>query len=257
MQHYESLEEEPGRGIEFEGIKENSHLSGPASFEFENVTVHYGDQERPALSNVSFKIEQGMKVGIVGRTGAGKSSLLKALFRFVECEKGSDILINGSSIYAMGVTHLRSIITFLPQTAFLYEGTIAENLDPLGAKSRRDLWECVEALQMRDYIEGLPDGLDQVIGGSESSLSEGQKQLLCLARAMLRESTQILVMDESTANVDVKTESLIRETIQRRFKRCTVLIVSHRAENVAWCDKVMELENGEIKGFGAPSLILD
>ncbi len=183
-------------------------LLSPATWKgaitFEDVSMRYRPDLRPALSHFSFDAPSRSKVAIVGRTGAGKSSVLQVLFRMKELdqESGGSILIDGQDISRLGLHDLRRHISIIPQTPFLFQGTVRANLDPFGSpKDDPRFWSALEDVQLREHVAGLSEGLDTYCSDPNALFSAGQKQLLCLARAILN-NNRILVLDEATANVD-------------------------------------------------------
>uniref|UniRef100_A0A1X7U3H7 ABC transporter domain-containing protein n=1 Tax=Amphimedon queenslandica TaxID=400682 RepID=A0A1X7U3H7_AMPQE len=193
-------------------------------------------------------------VGIVGRTGAGKTSLVSALFRLEEPAGGS-IVIDGVDICTIGLHELRRNISIIPQDPVLFGGTIRYNLDPFDLYDESDIWRALEQVQLKSAIEGLDEGLLSIIREGGSNFSVGQRQLFCLARALLRKNP-ILVLDEATANVDIKTDSIIQEVIREQFSECTILTVAHRLNTVMDYDKIMVLDKGVLVEYDEPHLLL-
>ncbi|KAL0790594.1 hypothetical protein Bca101_006840 [Brassica carinata] len=224
------------------------------SIKFEDVVLRYRPELPPVLHGVSFFISPMDKVGIVGRTGAGKSSLLNALFRIVEVEKGR-ILIDECDIGKFGLMDLRKVLGIIPQAPVLFSGTVRFNLDPFGEHNDADLWESLERAHLKDTIRRNPLGLDAEVSEAGENFSVGQRQLLSLARALLRRS-KILVLDEATAAVDVRTDVLIQKTIREEFKSCTMLIIAHRLNTIIDCDKVLVLDSGKVQEFSTPENLL-
>ncbi|KAG9158028.1 hypothetical protein Leryth_000183, partial [Lithospermum erythrorhizon] len=222
---------------------------------FENVVLRYRPGLPPVLRGLSFTISPTEKVGIVGRTGAGKSSMLNALFRIVELESGR-ILIDDYNVRKFGLTDLRQVLSIIPQTPVLFSGTVRFNLDPFSEHSDADLWEALERAHLKDAIRKNSFGLDaEVLEGGEN-FSVGQRQLLSLARALLRRS-KILVLDEATAAVDVRTDALIQKTIREEFKSCTMLIIAHRLNTIIDCDRVLVLDAGQVVEHETPEKLLE
>lgn len=216
---------------------------------FKNMFLKYDESAAPVLKNLSLDIEPGWKVGVVGRTGAGKSSLISALFRLSPIE--GSILIDGVDTATIELETLRKSISIIPQDPVLFSATLRYNLDPF------DLFDDTALYQVLGEVElkGLTEGLDFMVTESGSNFSVGQRQLICLARAILRNS-KILVLDEATANVDPNTDALIQRTIREKFKACTVLTVAHRLHTVMDSDRILVMDAGSAKEFGLPHELL-
>lgn len=222
--------------------------------QFDHYSVRYRPGLELVLRDICAEIRPSERVGIVGRTGAGKSSLTLALFRMIEPTEGS-IFIDGLDITTIGLHDLRSTLTIIPQDPVLFSGTLRFNLDPFGAYTDAKIWEALGNSHLRDFARGLADGLDHEISEGGENISVGQRQLLCLARALLR-SSRILVLDEATAAVDLSTDALIQETIRQKFRHCTVLTIAHRLETIMDYDRVIVLQHGEIREFDSPQLLM-
>lgn len=205
------------------------------------------------LKGLSFTIQPMEKVGIVGRTGAGKSSLINALFR-LSYNDGA-ILIDSLDTNDIGLHDLRSKISIIPQEPVLFSGTMRYNLDPFEQYPDDKLWKALEDVHLKEEISELPSGLQSIISEGGTNFSVGQRQLVCLARAILREN-RILVMDEATANVDPQTDALIQATIRNKFKDCTVLTIAHRLNTIMDSDKVLVMDAGHVVEFGSPYELL-
>ncbi|KAH8366457.1 hypothetical protein KR084_009619 [Drosophila pseudotakahashii] len=205
------------------------------------------------LKSLDFVIQPREKIGIVGRTGAGKSSLISALFR-LSYNDGS-MVIDGRDTAGIGLHDLRSKISIIPQEPVLFSGTMRYNLDPFEQYPDDKLWEALEEVHLKEEVSELPKGLESLIAEGGANYSVGQRQLVCLARAILREN-RILVMDEATANVDPQTDALIQSTIRRKFMDCTVLTIAHRLNTIIDSDKVMVLDAGNLVEFGSPYELL-
>ncbi|KAK1277387.1 ABC transporter C family member 2 [Acorus gramineus] len=221
---------------------------------FQDVVLRYRPELPPVLHGISFTISASEKVGIVGRTGAGKSSMLNALFRIVELE-GGRIFIDDYDIAKFGLADLRNVLGIIPQSPVLFSGTIRFNLDPFNEHNDADLWEALERAHLKGVVQRNPMGLDAEVSEAGENFSVGQRQLLSLSRALLRRS-KILVLDEATAAVDVRTDSLIQKTIREEFKSCTMLIIAHRLNTIIDSDRVLLLDAGQVLEFGAPEELL-
>ncbi|KAL8091087.1 hypothetical protein AgCh_040262 [Apium graveolens] len=224
------------------------------SITFKDVVLRYRPELPPVLHGLSFSISPTDKVGIVGRTGAGKSSMLNALFRIVELEKGK-ILIDDYDVSKFGLTDLRKVLGIIPQAPVLFSGTVRFNLDPFDEHNDADLWESLERAHLKDVIRRNSLGLDAEVSEAGENFSVGQRQLLSLARALLRRS-KILVLDEATAAVDVRTDALIQKTIREEFKFCTMLIIAHRLNTIIDCDRILLLDAGQVLEYDTPEALL-
>uniref|UniRef100_A0A672ZW33 Multidrug resistance-associated protein 1 n=1 Tax=Sphaeramia orbicularis TaxID=375764 RepID=A0A672ZW33_9TELE len=207
-----------------------------------------------AIHNITIHINGGEKVGIVGRTGAGKSSLTLGLFRIIEAAEGH-IFIDGVDIAKMGLHELRSRITIIPQDPVLFSGSLRMNLDPFDSYSDDEVWTALEFSHLKDFVSGLPDKLNHECSEGGENLSVGQRQLLCLARALLRKS-KVLVLDEATAAVDMETDNLIQSTIRSQFEDSTVLTIAHRLNTIMDYTRVLVLDKGEMAEFDSPSNLI-
>ncbi|KAG6461025.1 multidrug resistance-associated protein 4 isoform X1 [Manduca sexta] len=218
--------------------------------EFRNCFMKYSPEDLPVLKNLNLIIESGWKVGIVGRTGAGKSSLISSLFRLAIVE--GEVLIDDIDTGYLALQELRSKISIIPQEPVLFSATVRYNLDPFDNYSDEELWKAIEAVDLKAAISALDFKVSE--GGSNFSL--GQRQLVCLARAILR-GNKILVLDEATANVDPKTDEFIQRTIRAQFADCTVLTVAHRLNTIMDSDRVMVMDSGRLVEFDHPYKLLN
>ncbi|PNF20422.1 Multidrug resistance-associated protein 4 [Cryptotermes secundus] len=221
--------------------------------EFEKLYLRYGESGEPsAIKNLNITIQSKEKVGVVGRTGAGKSSLIAALFRLANVE--GTIRIDGLDTATVGLHQLRKHISIIPQDPVLFSGTLRRNIDPFDMYPDYMLWRALDDVELKDSIND-PLGLDMHVAERGSNFSVGQRQLVCLARAILR-SNKILMLDEATANVDPQTDSLIQRTIRTKFADCTVLTVAHRLNTIMDSDKVLVMAFGTMVEFDHPHILL-
>uniref|UniRef100_A0A7N5JPI8 Multidrug resistance-associated protein 1 n=1 Tax=Ailuropoda melanoleuca TaxID=9646 RepID=A0A7N5JPI8_AILME len=222
--------------------------------EFRDYGLRYRENLDLVLKNINITIDGGEKVGIVGRTGAGKSSLTLGLFRINESAEG-EIIVDNINIAKIGLHDLRFKITIIPQDPVLFSGSLRMNLDPFSRYSDEEVWTSLELAHLKDFVSGLPDKLNHECAEGGENLSVGQRQLVCLARALLRK-TKILVLDEATAAVDLETDDLIQSTIRTQFEDCTVLTIAHRLNTIMDYTRVIVLDKGEIRECGQPSALL-
>ncbi|KAL3024387.1 hypothetical protein AAZX31_04G118000 [Glycine max] len=224
------------------------------SIEFEDVVLRYRPELPPVLHGLSFTVPPTEKIGVVGRTGAGKSSMLNALFRIVELQKGK-IIIDGCDISTFGLEDVRKVLTIIPQSPVLFSGTVRFNLDPFNEHNDADLWQALERAHLKDVIRRNPFGLDAQVSEGGDNFSVGQRQLLSLARALLRRS-KVLVLDEATAAVEVRTDALIQKTIRQEFQSCTMLIIAHRLNTIIDCNRILLLNAGRVLEYSSPEELL-
>ncbi|KAM9583222.1 ATP-binding cassette sub-family C member 5 isoform 2-T2 [Trichechus inunguis] len=221
---------------------------------FENAEMRYRENLPLVLKKVSFTIKPKEKIGIVGRTGSGKSSLGMALFRLVELSGGC-IKIDGVRISDIGLADLRSKLSIIPQEPVLFGGTVRSNLDPFNQYTEDQIWDALERTHMKECIAQLPLKLESEVMENGENFSVGERQLLCVARALLRHC-KILILDEATAAMDTETDLLIQETIREAFADCTMLTIAHRLHTVLGSDRIMVLAQGQVVEFDTPSVLL-
>lgn len=249
IQHYASIPVE--RPAVIEDNRPPQEWPQKGSLSFKNLSARYRPELEPVLKGISFEVKAGQKIGVCGRTGSGKSSLMLTLFRVIEADSGS-IEIDGIDIACIGLDDLRSKLAIIPQDPTLFAGTLRYNLDPMNQCTDDQL---MSALNKVDGLKAAADTLGGLTGkvteGGEN-LSVGQRQLVCLCRALLRQA-KVLVLDEATASVDSKTDEMIQKLLRTDdFKETTVLIIAHRINTISDCDSVLVLDQGKVQEFGNP-----
>ncbi|OQR94186.1 ATP-binding Cassette (ABC) Superfamily [Achlya hypogyna] len=223
-----------------------------ASIALQHVSMRYRENLPLVLQDVHVTFAAKEKVGICGRTGSGKSSLVSALFRLVEVQSGQ-IVLDGVDIATLPVQTLRSKLTIIPQDPVLFSGSLRFNLDPSGNADDAALWGALKKVQLATFVDAR-GGLEFEVAEKGGNLSVGQRQLLCIARALLRD-TKVVVLDEATANVDVESDRLIQEAIRSCFADVTLLVIAHRLETILHCDKILVLDHGRVVEFDAPGVL--
>uniref|UniRef100_A0A665TXJ3 ABC-type glutathione-S-conjugate transporter n=1 Tax=Echeneis naucrates TaxID=173247 RepID=A0A665TXJ3_ECHNA len=224
------------------------------TIEFQDYGLQYRKGLELALKGITLNIHEREKVGIVGRTGAGKSSLALGIFRILEAAKGR-IFIDGVNIEDIGLHDLRSRITIIPQDPVLFSGSLRMNLDPFDTYTDEEVWSSLELAHLKNFVSNLPDKLNHECSEGGENLSLGQRQLVCLARALLRK-TKILVLDEATAAVDLETDTLIQSTIRTQFEDCTVLTIAHRLNTIMDYTRVIVMDRGHISEMDSPANLI-
>ncbi|GAV06290.1 hypothetical protein RvY_16304 [Ramazzottius varieornatus] len=222
--------------------------------QFQNYGVRYRGNLNLVLEDVNCVVMGGEKVGVCGRTGAGKSSLISALFRLVEAATGG-ITIDSLDIGRLGLHDLRSRLTIIPQDPVLFSGTLRSNLDPFNRYDDSELWHVLQLSHLHSFAKTQEQGLLMEISEGGENVSVGQRQLVCLARALLRRS-RILILDEATASIDAECDELIQQTIRQEFVGCTVITVAHRLQTIMDYNRVMVLEEGRVVEFDTPENLL-
>lgn len=222
---------------------------------FKDTYLQYGNNNNTVLKNINFRIEPGEKIGCVGRTGAGKSSLIQALFGMIACEPSSEIYINGVKIQNLNLKTLRRGISIIPQNPFIFSGTIKQNLDPFNEFNNEEINLALNDVNLLDYVNSLQDQLESFITNNSCVFSMGQKQMICLARALLKKNS-ILILDEATSACDMKSDEFIQKKIHDKFKSCTVFTIAHRLLTIADYDKVLVLNRGRIMEYDQPYKLL-
>jgi ABC-type multidrug transport system fused ATPase/permease subunit len=228
------------------------------AIKFDSVVAGY--REGPdVLKSISFDIRPSEKIGIVGRTGSGKSSLLVLLFRIIEPRSGR-VIIDGIDTSVLGLQHLRRNLGIIPQTPVMFSGTLRKNVDPFEEHTDERLWEVLMMCGLKDMVTGLPvsdgsDKLEYLVTEGGTNFSVGQRQLLCMARALLLDP-KILLLDEATAQIDQVTDAMLQRMIRENFKEKTVLTIAHRLETIMDSDRILVLDDGHLAEFASPSELL-
>ncbi|XP_055342381.1 ATP-binding cassette sub-family C member 5-like isoform X2 [Paramacrobiotus metropolitanus] len=220
----------------------------------DDVVLRYDQSLKPALRGISFVAEPAERIGIVGRTGSGKSSIAAALFRLVDLEHGH-ILIDGYDIRGLSPRTLRSRLSIIPQDPVLFAGSLRYNLDPFDQYADEEIWVALNKVNLRETVRDLEGQLEYTVTQNGANFSVGERQLLCMARALLRRS-KILFMDEATASIDSRTDSLLQDTIRTAFEGCTMLTVAHRLNTVINYDKILVVSDGRVIEFDTPVKLL-
>ncbi|KAL6978397.1 Multidrug resistance-associated protein 4 [Sarracenia purpurea var. burkii] len=223
--------------------------------ELKDLQVRYRPNTPLVLQGITLNIRGGEKIGVVGRTGSGKSTLIQVFFRLVE-PSGGRIIIDGIDITVLGLHDLRSRFGIIPQEPVLFEGTVRSNIDPIGKYSDEKIWQSLERCQLKDVVATKPGKLDSLVVDNGENWSVGQRQLLCLGRVMLKHS-RLLFMDEATASVDSQTDTVIQKIIREDFAACTIISIAHRIPTVMDCDRVLVIDAGRAKEFDKPSHLLE
>ncbi|XP_068901758.1 probable multidrug resistance-associated protein lethal(2)03659 isoform X2 [Tenebrio molitor] len=220
---------------------------------FSSVSMRYSADKPLVLKQVNLIVQSGEKIGIVGRTGAGKSSLISAIFHLYDFD--GRIFIDGIDTKKLSLHTLRSKIAIIPQEPVLFLGTLRQNLDPFTEYEDYLLWDALEDVELKEFVSGLPSGLESAISEGGSNFSVGQRQLLCLVRAILK-NAKIVILDEATASVDLETDKMIQRTIRKKFKNSTVLTIAHRTNTVIDSDKILVMDSGSVVEFDDTENIL-
>ncbi|KAH7339705.1 P-loop containing nucleoside triphosphate hydrolase protein [Rhizoctonia solani] len=254
--HYRNLEQEPPATLPDDPPQDWPQRGG---IDFRNVALRYRDGLPLVLDGLTFDVKPGERVGIVGRTGAGKSSLLTALFRVAPLSGGT-IEIDGVNLEKVGIETLRHRLSIIPQDAVLFEGTLRENIDPLKTKTDEQLYSALRRVQLLGPGSGAPPKdsklhLDNEV--RDDSFSAGERQLLALCRALIKDQCKILILDEATSSVDVDTDSMVQQMIQRDFHGRTLLCIAHRLNTIAFYDRVLVMDKGRLKEYDTPLNLFD
>jgi ABC-type multidrug transport system fused ATPase/permease subunit len=224
------------------------------SITLENFSARYKPELPLALDRISCVIPPGSRVGIIGRTGSGKSTLILSLLRLVEPSSGS-IEIDGIDLSTLALSELRGALSVVPQEPILFSGQLRESLDPFKACSDQEIWDALERVGLKKLVVSLPDQLNTDVREGGANFSAGQRQLISLARALLRKS-KVIILDEATASIDSEADYQIQNVLRNELRGATVLIVAHRLPTVMDADLILGLKNGRLIDFGSPSDLL-
>ncbi|XP_015785720.1 multidrug resistance-associated protein 1 [Tetranychus urticae] len=236
-------------------VKPDERWPEKGSIKFNNYETRYREGTELVLKGITADIKSKEKIGIVGRTGAGKSTVTLSLFRLIE-PAGGNIFIDQYNISDLPLHPLRSRLAIIPQDPVLFGGTLRFNLDPFNIYSDNEIWDALTHAHLKDFVSNTGEGLNYSIAEEGKNLSVGQRQLLCLARALLKKP-KILFLDEATAAIDLETDSLIQKTIRSEFKDCTILTIAHRLNTIMDSDRVLVLDKGKVAEFDTPEALLD
>ncbi|KAJ3314895.1 hypothetical protein HDV04_005316 [Boothiomyces sp. JEL0838] len=216
--------------------------------------AYHSKPEKNVISNLCISIKAGEKIGVVGRTGSGKSTLALAFFRILEPKSGS-IVVDGRDITQLGLKTLRRSIDIIAQEANIFSGTIRYNLTLDCAFSDEELWKALELVGMKEYVSQLPEKLEHEVIGSGSNLSSGQGQLLCLARVLIKQP-KLLILDEASSSIDGEADKLLQTVLRKTLKDTTIISIAHRLNTIADFDRVLVLDQGDMKEFDSPHVLL-
>ncbi|KAK3702952.1 hypothetical protein QZH41_002857 [Actinostola sp. cb2023] len=249
VKRYTTLSAEPGYERQ---EKPPQDWPDQGALSLQGVSMVYLEGGACVLKDIKFDVKPQEKMGIAGRTGAGKSSLVAALFRMPDPQ--GHVLIDGIDLGTLNVQAARRSMAVISQNPVLFSGTLKRNLDPFHRFTEEQIWIALTEVQMKTTVSKLDGLLEYRIGKNGSGFSVGETQLLCLARALLQRC-KILVLDEATANVDYKTDQLVQQVIREKFCNCTVLTIAHRLNTIMDYDRVLVLDRGHVVEYDSPTIL--
>ena len=261
VQSYLEVPAEPPLNLPSDKQHKDTHWPQKGEIDFNRAYMKYRPDGDLVIKDLTLHVEPGQKIGCVGRTGAGKSTIIQLLYRMQELDRSAQgsqesfIKMDNVNTQQVGLHLLRDNISIIPQTPFIFTGTIRSNVDPLGQFTDEQIWASLEDVRLKHHVERQPMGLDTQIHGGTSVFSAGQKQLVCLARAILKKSN-VLIMDEATANMDYDTDFFVQKKIEERFAKSTQFTIAHRLQTIANYDKVLVLDRGRRMEFDEPYKLL-
>jgi len=242
LQFYCDLPAEKNYHGEAAGLTESWPSAG--SLEFKNVSLKYAEHLPLVLKNVSFKIKSGTRVGLVGRTGSGKSTIFQSVYRFVDIVSG-EILFDEKSIHQIPLKRLRKNLAVIPQDPTLFMGSLRGNIDRYQQASDDEIWTALKKVSLENFVKNLPNQLEFKVAENGANLSQGQRQLICIARALLMK-VKIIFLDEATASVDIETDALVQRVIRDSLEGMTLITIAHRLSTLEGYDAIIELSDGEV-----------
>ena len=216
---------------------------------FSSICMKYQPDLPNALNNFNLSITSGHKIGIIGRTGAGKSSIIQVLFRLVNPTSGT-IYIDGQDYQMIDLSVLRNQISIIPQSSTLFAVSVRENIDPFGIQTDQEIWDALKLVGLDVLVAQSSNKLDSIIGEGEIEFSDGQAQLLCFTRILIKKNL-IVVMDEATSNVDEETDKIIQSAVKVRFDKCTMIVIAHRLQSILDSDMICVMDSGKCQEYGA------
>ena len=241
---YTNLDSEPGYKVE---RLPPEHWPREGNITFQDVSLRYYPGGPQVLKKINLKIKGGAKIGVAGRTGAGKSSFVAALMRIPDAD--GDIMVDGVEIKNINLQDARRCISLLGQSPVLFAGSVRQNLDLMDQFKDSDLWRALEDVQLKDLVQSLEGQLDHELLEHGANVSVGERQLICLARVLLQQN-KIIILDEPTAHVDPDTEQTIWNVVREKLRDSTVITIAHRLNTIRDCDMILVLKSGEVDEFG-------